>query len=147
MTKLRDGDPWMPADEYGRSLKGLGVNLLVQNIERAVRFQKEALGAEVVYADPDFAVLRGFGAEWMLHADHTYSDHPLRGSLRADLARGLGVELRLHGCNPDAAEAKARAMGEVVLAGAMDKPHGLREAYLVDPDGYVWVPDVPTAPS
>ena len=147
MTKLRDGDPWMPADEYGRSLKGLGVNLLVQDIERAVRFQKEALGAEVVYADPDFAVLRGFGAEWMLHADHTYSDHPLRGSLRADLARGLGVELRLHGCNPDAAEAKARAMGEAVLAGAMDKPHGLREAYLVDPDGYVWVPDVPTAPS
>ena len=25
----------------------------------------------------------------------------------------------------------------------MDKPHGLREAYLVDVDGYVWVPDVP----
>jgi catechol 2,3-dioxygenase-like lactoylglutathione lyase family enzyme len=144
MTKLRDGDPWMPAADYGRSLKGLGINLLVQDIERALRFQKEVLGAEVVYADPDFAVLRGFDAEWMLHADHTYSDHPLRGSLRADLARGLGVELRLHGCNPDAAETKARAMGEVVLAGAMDKPHGLREAYLVDPDGYVWVPDVPT---
>jgi len=25
----------------------------------------------------------------------------------------------------------------------MDKPHGLREAYLIDPDGYIWVPDTP----
>ena len=143
MTKLRTGDPWMPAAEYGRSLKGLGVNLLVKDVARAVAFQKDVFGAEVVYADPDFAVLRGFGVEWMLHADHTYSDHPLKGSLDGDLARGIGVEIRLHGCNPDAAEAKARALGEVVLAGAMDKPHGLREAYLIDPDGYLWVPDVP----
>ncbi|MEK9752283.1 MAG: hypothetical protein VW338_03605 [Rhodospirillaceae bacterium] len=149
MTKLRTGDPWMPAADYGRSLKGLSVNLLVQAVARAVAFQKDVFGAEVVYADPDFAVLRGFGAEWMLHADHTYSDHPLKGSLgggpAGDLARGVGVELRLHGCDPDAAEAKARARGEIVLAGAMDKPHGLREAYLIDPDGYLWVPDVPLA--
>ena len=27
-----------------------------------------------------------------------------------------------------------------VLDGSMDKPHGLRECYIVDPDGYVWVP-------
>ena len=143
MTKLRTGDPWMPAPDYGRSLKGLGVNLLVADVARAVAFQTDVFGAEVVYADPDFAVLKAFGAEWMLHADHTYSDHPLRGSLDDALARGVGIELRLHGCDPDAAETRARARGEVVLAGAMDKPHGLREAYLIDPDGYLWVPDVP----
>ncbi len=78
----------------------------------------------------------------MLHADHTYDDHELSGSLRPDIARGIGVELRLHGCDPDAAEARARAAGYTVLAGAMDKPHGLREAYLVDADGYLWVADV-----
>ncbi len=144
MVKLRDGDPWMPAAEYGRGLRGLGINLLVRDVERAVSYQTSVLGAGVVYADPDFAVLRGYGAEWLLHADHTYSGHPLRGSLKDELVRGLGVELRLHGCDPDTAETNARAMGEVVLAGAMDKPHGLREAYLVDPDGYVWVPDVPS---
>jgi catechol 2,3-dioxygenase-like lactoylglutathione lyase family enzyme len=143
MTKLRDGDPWMPAPDYGKSLKGLGINLLVQDIERAVDYQTEVLGAAVVYADPDIAVLRGYGAEWMLHADHTYSDHPLKGSLENDIARGIGVELRLHGCDPDVAQEKARARGDVVLAGAIDKPHGLREAYLVDPDGYLWVPDLP----
>lgn len=143
MTKLREGDPWMPAPDYGRSLTGLGINLLVADVARAAEYQKEVLGAEVVYADPDFAVLKGYGAEWMLHADHTYSDHPLKGSLSPTLARGIGIELRLHGCDPDVAEAKARSRGETVLAGSMDKPHGLREAYLVDPDGYLWVPDVP----
>jgi hypothetical protein len=33
-------------------------------------------------------------------------------------------------------------MGFKVLVETADKPHGLREAYLVDGDGYVWVPDV-----
>ena len=54
------------------------------------------------------------------------------------------MELRLHGRDPDAAEARARELGYTVLAGALDKPHGLREAYIVDGDGYLWVPDVPT---
>ena len=142
MTKLRDGDPWMTAADYGRSLKGLSINLLVQNIDRAIEYQTNVLGADVVYADPDFAVLKGYGAEWILHADHTYSDHPLHGFLGEKLGRGVGVELRLHGCDPDVAQEKARDRGEVVLADAMSKPHGLREAYLVDPDGYLWVPDV-----
>ena len=136
-------EPFMPADAYGRSLKGFGVNLLVASVERAREFHREVLAAEEVYHDPDFAVYRGSGAEWMLHADHTYSDHPLKGSLGPDIPRGIGVELRLHGRDPDAAEARARELGHTVLAGAMDKPHGLREAFIVDGDGYLWVPDVP----
>ena len=78
----------------------------------------------------------------MLHADHAYRDHPLHGSLGADLARGIGAELRLHGRDPDAAEAAARRLGYDVLDGATDKPHGLREAYILDADGYLWVPDI-----
>ena len=143
MTKRRVGDPWLSAADYGRSLRGIGINLLVYDIKRAVEFQTEVLGALAVYSDPDFAVMKGFGTEWMLHADHTYSNHPLRGSLNSSLARGVGVELRLHGCDPDAAQERAVARGEIILAEATDKPHGLREAYLIDPDGYIWVPDVP----
>ena len=30
------------------------------------------------------------------------------------------------------------------LAEAADKPHGLREAFIFDEDGYLWVPDIPT---
>lgn len=140
--KLRDQEPWMPAAEYGQSLRGLGVNLLVRDVARAVKFQRAVLGAEVVYSDPDFAVLRACGGEWMLHADHTYRGHPMHGIATAAEGRGAGLELRLHGRDPDAATRAARAAGHTVLADAADKPHGLREAHIIDDDGYVWVPDV-----
>lgn len=140
MAMKRTGDPWMPADAYGRSLKGFGVNLLVSDIAASVDFATSVLGATAVYSDPDFAVLRRGAAEWMLHADHAYADHPLAGFVRGVEGRGAGVELRLYDCDPDAAEAAARAAGHVVLAGAADKPHGLREAFILDPDGYCWVP-------
>ncbi len=144
MVKKRgDRAPWMPAPEYGRSLRGLSVNLLVRDVARAVAFAREVLGAEVVYADADFAVLRRGAAEWMLHADHTYADHPLLALTGDGALRGAGLEIRLHDHDPDSAAAKAAALGYSVLAGAADKPHGLREAYIADPDGYVWVPDRP----
>jgi catechol 2,3-dioxygenase-like lactoylglutathione lyase family enzyme len=143
--KLRTEDPWMPAPAYGRSLRGLTVNLLVQDIGTSLVFQQDVLGAEIVYSDPDIAVLRFRDAEWMLHADHTYENHPLHGSLSSDIPRGIGTELRLHGRDPDKAESAARELGYTILEGASDKPHGLREAYVIDPDGYTWVPDIPTA--
>lgn len=143
--KQRTGDSWMPAPVYGKSLSGLTLNLLVKNLERALLFQQEVLGATVVYADEDFAVLRAYGSEWMLHADHCYERHPILGLLAEAGVRGAGVELRLHGCNPDQAEAAARRLDFVVLAPAANKPHGLREVYLCDDDGYTWVADVPLA--
>jgi catechol 2,3-dioxygenase-like lactoylglutathione lyase family enzyme len=141
--KKRTGEPWRPASEYAASLSGLSLNLLVPDIAAALPFHNHVLAAETVYSDPDFAVLRFGTAEWCLHADHTYREHPLHGSLGPELGRGIGAELRLHGRDPDAAEAAAREHGFVVLAGAMDKPHGLREAYILDDSGYLWVPDVP----
>ena len=66
------------------------------------------------------------------------------GSVAGLEARGAGVELRLYGVDPDEAEAAARRSGATVLAPAADKPHGLREAHIVDDDGYVWVPSRPT---
>lgn len=142
--KLREGDSWMPADEYGRGLKqGLGVNLLVRDVSKAVQFQTTVLEAETVYADPDFAVMRAGGSEWMLHADHTYRDHEMAGVIAGVETRGLGAELRLYGRDPDAAQEAAREAGYTVLSGAADKPHGQREAHIVDDDGYVWVPGIP----
>ena len=145
--KERDGEPWMAADAYGRSLTGMGVNLLVREVARSVAFLTEVLGLERVYADADFAVLRHGGREGgiqdvILHADHTYAEHPLLALTGDGALRGAGVELRLYGIDPDAAEARARARGETVFAETRDKPHGLRECYLADPDGYIWVPGV-----
>ena len=135
----------MPADQYGRSLRGLTINLLVKDMQASLAFQTGVLGAEIVYSDPDFAVCRGYGSEWMLHADHTYRDHPLHGTLEDLEVRGGTVELRLHGCNPDRAQEAARQSGHAILQTATDKPHGLREAYLLDPDGYIWVADIPSS--
>ena len=87
--------------------------------------------------------MRGYGGQWMVHADHTYDKHPLLADTRAAPRRGAGVEVRLHGCDPDRAAASATGAGFRLLDGPRDQPdHGLREAHLVDDDGYVWVPDV-----
>ena len=143
MAKKRQGDPWMPAPAFGRSLEGMSVNLLVSDVAAAAAFAQTVLGAEPVYTDPDFAVMRRGATQWMLHADHTYENQPLAGFVKGIDGRGAGVEIRLHRSDPDGAEARARAAGHTVLAGAVDKPHGLREAYILDPDGYCWVVDRP----
>lgn len=106
--KRRTGEPWMTAREYGRSLKGLTLNLLASDIGRAVHFQREVLGTKVVYSDVDFAMVQGFGAEWMFHADHTYEKHPMKDVIARSVQRGAGAEFRLHGCDPDDAETAAR---------------------------------------
>ena len=135
----------MPAPQDARTLEGLTVNLLVRDIARALPFHRQVLGATLVYSDPDIAVLRHGDAEWMLHADHTYDAHPMHAALVTAKTRGLGAELRLHGRDPDEAERHARNLGFEVIEASADKPHGLREAFLRDADGYVWVPDVPLA--
>lgn len=68
--RLRTGEPWMSGAEYGRSLGGLSANRLVRAVPPALKFARTVLGAEVVYADADFAVLQTCGAQWMLHVDH-----------------------------------------------------------------------------
>jgi catechol 2,3-dioxygenase-like lactoylglutathione lyase family enzyme len=145
IMKKRAGEPWMSGADYGRSLRGFGVNILVKDVARAVAFQQDVLAVELVYQDPDIAVLRhvdrnGEAHEWMLHADHSFADHPLLALTGDGALRGAGIELRLYDHDPDLAESRARQRGDHVLAPSADKPHGLRECCLVDPDGYVWVP-------
>lgn len=143
--KKRTAEPWMPTVEYAHSLKGFTVNLLVNDVAAHVAFARDVLGLEIVYSDPDIAVYRRGPNQWMIHSDHTYEDaeNPMN-EVRAALGlRGGCVELRVHRSDPDAAEAAAVERGFEVLAGAADKPHGLREAYIRDPDGYIWVPDMP----
>ena len=135
-----DKTPPVSPPDYGRALRGIGFNLLVRDVPRAVTFAVEVLGATSFYDDDDFAALRLNGSDFMFHADHTYRDHPLSGVVKDVEARGAGVELRIYGCDPDVAEAKARALGHTVLACSMDKPHGLRECMIIDEEGYVWVP-------
>lgn len=51
--KKREGDPWMPADRYGRSLRGFGVNLPVPDVGRALRFRTRVLDEDGYLWVPD----------------------------------------------------------------------------------------------
>lgn len=141
--KKRTGPPFMAPDAFGRGLTGFGINLLVPDIDRAMHFQQAVLATTVVYADPDFAVVEGSGGRWLFHADHSYRNHPMHGVVAGLEARGAGIEIRLYDSDPDVVEERARAHDYTVLEGCADKPHGLRECFVIDADGYVWVPSAP----
>ena len=138
--KLRKKDPWKPASDYSRELSGLTVNLLVNNISQATDFIANVIEANIIYEDLDFAAIEGFGSKWCFHADHTYDKNPLTSFVSSKDNRGEGIELRLLGCNPDRAEVRAKRYGFKVISKSQDKPHGLRECYIIDNYGYCWVP-------
>ncbi|MHB8573149.1 MAG: VOC family protein [Candidatus Dormibacteria bacterium] len=144
MTKLRTGDPWMPARDYGHSLTGLSVNLIVRDISLSLPFYSQVLGLQVLYHDPDFAAIEGAGGtRIMLHADHTYEAMPWASALASDASRGLGAEIRLLVVDADAAAARAAQLGIEVLIPPRDAAHGWHECYLRDPDGYVFAVGTP----
>ena len=138
MTRTRTGDPFMSAGDYGRAMPQFSVNLLVRNVENSVRFYQDVVGVKVRYADGDFAALELNGWAFMLHADHTYDQHPSYLRLQKTGLRGSGAELRFLGVDPDAIEQRARSAGTVILQPSKDYPHGWREVSLADPDGYIW---------
>ena len=141
MAMKRTKEPWMKADDFGRSLpRGIGLNLLVSDIAPMEAFCRDVLGASPVYFDEDFGVVKILGSVMMLHADHSYSDNPMSGVITGVETRGVGIEIRIYGADPDDIEARARNEGHIVLAGSVDKPHGLRECHIVGPEGYVFVP-------
>ena len=146
MAMKRTKTPWMKAEDFGRSLPvGIGINLLVPEIAAIEAFCRDVLGATIVYADEDFAALTLLGSVFMLHADHSYSDNPMAGVIEGVEQRGTGIEIRVYGLDPDLAEARAREHGHFVLAGSIDKPHGLRECHIVGPSSYVFVPSLAIA--
>lgn len=134
-----DDTPMSGAD-YGRTLKGVGFNIIVNDVSKAVHFVTEVLGATVFFRTDVFAAMRLHGSDFMFHVPASYRGNELHSTLVSDAPRGVGIELRCYHVDPDEAEAKARAHGYTVLAGSFDKPHGLRECMLLDDDGYVWIP-------
>lgn len=138
MTKTRMGETWMPADEYGRALPRFTVNLLVQDVAKALPFYRDVMQATVRYVDGDFAALEIAGTDFMLHADHSYDQHPLHVRVKGLKVRGAGAEIRVMGIDPDALEARAKKFGAEIVQEARDFPHGWRDVMVGDVDGYVW---------
>jgi catechol 2,3-dioxygenase-like lactoylglutathione lyase family enzyme len=130
------------AEDFGRSLSGFGINLLVSDVKRTCEFLRTVLEFSTPRESKDYAILLHRGVTYQLHADQTYSDNPLPSLLPENGPRGGGAEFRLYGVDPDQAQARAEAAGYMVLQASADKPHGLRECFLLDPDGYCWVPSL-----
>ncbi len=143
-SKRTDAQAWsVSAADYGRSLAGLTLNLLVRDIDRSLRFYTGVLQFTDAHHDPDFAALERDGIKLTLHADHTYAAQPWSPRLRESGKRGFGAEIRILGIDPDAAEKRARDRGYIVLHTTREWPHGWRDCILEDPDGYTFAVGVP----
>ena len=132
----------VPADAFGRSLRGLGVNLLCHDVRAMAGFLEGVLGLSIHRLSADFGLARHGELLIQLHADGTFGRHPLLGLVPEAPPRGGGVQLYLFGIDPDAACARAEAAGVMVLEAPADKPHGLREATILSPEGYAFSPAI-----
>jgi hypothetical protein len=130
------------APDFGRSLSGLGLNLLVRDVPRLVTFLCDVFGMTAHQMSRDFAILRYGEQVFQLHSDPTFANHPLAALLPEAGPRGAGIELRLYETDPDAAvtAATAHAHEATILQAPANKPHGLREAVILCENGYAWVP-------
>jgi uncharacterized glyoxalase superfamily protein PhnB len=145
--KKREGMPWMPGFRYGALLPPLSLNLMVTDVGASVKFYQAVFEAEAHYFDIDFGAVRIGPAEVMLHADHTHDTHPWYPDLTAGKQRGLGLQLRLLGIDPDETAVRAKAVGATIIYPPTDKGHGWRETLVRDPDGYEWAVGVLIPPA
>ena len=144
LDRWRNEDPCDGVATLSRSLpNGVWLNLIVDNVDASLAFQKTVLGADVIYADDAFALVAFVETYWMVHSKKTYEAHPLYPRLPAGAQPHAGLEIRVQGANPDAAAQTARRDGHRVVQEPTDTEHGLRETFILDPDGYVWVPSIP----
>ena len=132
----------VPAAEFGHALRMISVNLLVRDVAREVAFMTGVFGMVAHRVSTDFAIMLHAGQPLQIHSDRAYAHHPLPSLLPEAGVRGAGVEIRLHEADPDHACARAGKFdGAVVLQGATDKAaHGLREAVILSPSGYAFLP-------
>ncbi|MFN3208788.1 MAG: VOC family protein [Roseovarius sp.] len=126
-------------EAFGASLRGVGLNLLVRDVRRQVAFLERVFGMTGHRVSADFAIMAYGGQVFQLHSDGTYAANPLLGLLPEAPPRGAGIEIRLYDTDPDAAADRAGAAGGHVLQPPTDKPHGLRETYILCENGYAWV--------
>ncbi|HKL65318.1 MAG TPA: VOC family protein [Roseovarius sp.] len=125
--------------EFGASLRGLGLNLLVRDVQAEAAFLAHVFGMAPHRVSDDFAIMAYHGHLMQLHADHTYGAHPLLGLVPESPPRGAGASLHLFDSDPDVAAARAEEAGGHILQAPANKPHGLRETCILCANGYAWV--------
>ena len=131
------------AGGFGRSLRDIGLNLLVWDVKAQVALLETIFLMKAHQVTADFAIVTYGDQVFQIHSDRTYHSNPFLGLLPENPPRGTGIEVRLYDTDPDQAAALAETVGATVLQPPTDKPHGLREAYILCENGYAWVPSRP----
>src|SRR5688500_9570026 len=115
----------------------LRLELFVDDMERAIRFYRDVIGFALLRREPDYASLRlgdvvfGLGPVAKLPASGGYFTRS-----RLAQGRGLGVEIVLEVDDVGAAYDRVRERGHPVLEPLQDRPWGLTDFRIADPDGY-----------
>ncbi|MEI4196021.1 VOC family protein [Roseovarius sp. E0-M6] len=130
-------------EAFGASLRGLGLNILVRDVEAQARFLCDIFDMKAHRLSRDFAIMTYGQQVFQLHSDGTYAENPLLSLVPEAGARGGGAEFRLYDTDPDDVAARATARGAMILQDPTDKPHGLREVYVLCDNGYAWVASRP----
>ncbi len=115
----------------------LRMELFVEDMDRAIAFYRDVLGFVLLRRDDGYASIRrgdvviGLGPIAKLPEVGGYFT---RRNLRAD--RGRGVEIVLEVTNLQAEYDRIRATGWPLLDPLSERPWGLADFRLSDPDGY-----------
>ena len=117
---------------------GLRLELFVEDVEASIAFYTRVLAFEVARHGPgDYASLRLGG---VLFGLGTVAKLPEEGGyFRRDISdhrRGLGVEIVLEVDDVDGWHDRVAASGHPILEPLRDRPWGLRDFRISDPDGY-----------
>ena len=104
------------AEEFGKSLTGLGVNIIVKSPEQTAQFSETVFELYPSQLGADFALILYQDDIFQLHSDKSFAAHPSYPHLPENPPRGTGIELRLYNSDPDQACTKAQAYGCMVLA-------------------------------
>ena len=131
------------AEDSGKSLRGIGINMLVRDVRRTAAFLEDVFKVGVHRLSDDFAIITYGNQVFQLHSDGTYHSNPLLNLLPENPPRGAGLEIHFYDTDPDEAAARAEARGAAILQEPTDKPHGLRETYILCDDGYAWLASRP----
>lgn len=131
------------AGDFGKSLRGIGLNILVRDVRRTAAFLLAVFDVEVHRLSDDFAIITYGKGVFQLHSDGTYHSNPLLSLVPENPPRGAGVEIHLFDTDPDDVFERASAQDAVILQPPTDKPHGLRECYILSEDGYAFVASRP----
>ena len=69
----------VPADRFGRSLSGIGLNLLSRDVRGLAGFLVDVFGLRAHRLSDDFALVRHGEMLMQLHSDAAFARHPLPG--------------------------------------------------------------------